>query len=569
MAIELFGFRIGRADEDAKKAVQIPSFVPEQKDDGAVEIAPGGAYGTFVDLEGTAKSEAELITRYREMSMNPEVEAAVDDIVNEALVTDQDASVVRITMDDLKQPNRIKKRIEEEFDEVLELLDFSNICYEIFRRWYVDGRLYYHIMIDVSNPRDGIKELRYVDPRRIRKVRVPQKKENGDATKDKNPTVPAYSEYYLYNPAGLAGAAYSQGVKISPDSICYVNSGLLDNRNRMVLSHLHKAIKPLNQTRMLEDAVVIYRLSRAPERRIFYIDVGNLPKPKAEQYLRDMMIRHKNRLVYDASTGEVRDDRKFMTMLEDFWLPRREGARGTEITTLPGGQNLGEMADVDYFRKKLYQSLSVPISRLEPDGQFSLGRSNEITRDEVKFSRFIGRLRHRFTMLFDHLMEIQLALKGVMSREEWREMRSYIKYDFQKDNYFTELKDQEVLTSRLQLLNTISPYINQFYTKEWVQKNVLRFSDEEIEEMESNMKESSADEMDQAIQAKKAEPEQMPDEPKQANESYNNKPLSEDEKALVDAMSKAIEVLNEGDIIDITRVDDDEFETNRTRGLRR
>lgn len=569
MAIELFGFRIGRADEDAKKAVQIPSFVPEQKDDGAVEIAPGGAYGTFVDLEGTAKSEAELITRYREMSMNPEVEAAVDDIVNEALVTDQDASVVRITMDDLKQPNRIKKRIEEEFDEVLELLDFSNICYEIFRRWYVDGRLYYHIMIDVSNPRDGIKELRYVDPRRIRKVRVPQKKENGDVTKDKNPTVPAYSEYYLYNPAGLAGAAYSQGVKISPDSICYVNSGLLDNRNRMVLSHLHKAIKPLNQTRMLEDAVVIYRLSRAPERRIFYIDVGNLPKPKAEQYLRDMMIRHKNRLVYDASTGEVRDDRKFMTMLEDFWLPRREGARGTEITTLPGGQNLGEMADVDYFRKKLYQSLSVPISRLEPDGQFSLGRSNEITRDEVKFSRFIGRLRHRFTMLFDHLMEIQLALKGVMSREEWREMRSYIKYDFQKDNYFTELKDQEVLTSRLQLLNTISPYINQFYTKEWVQKNVLRFSDEEIEEMESNMKESSADEMDQAIQAKKAEPEQMPDEPKQANESYNNKPLSEDEKALVDAMSKAIEVLNEGDIIDITRVDDDEFETNRTRGLRR
>ena len=509
MAIELFGFRIGKADEDAKKAVQIPSFVPEQKDDGAVEIAPGGAYGTFVDLEGTAKSEAELITRYREMSMNPEVEAAVDDIVNEALVTDQDASVVRLSMDDLKQPTRIKKRIEEEFEEILELLDFSNICYEIFRRWYVDGRLYYHIMIDVANPRDGIKELRYVDPRRIRKVRVPQKKENGDATKDKNPTVPAYSEYYLYNPAGLAGAAYSQGIKISPDSICYVNSGMLDNRNRMVLSHLHKAIKPLNQTRMLEDAVVIYRLSRAPERRIFYIDVGNLPKPKAEQYLRDMMIRHKNRLVYDASTGEVRDDRKFMTMLEDFWLPRREGARGTEITTLPGGQNLGEMADVDYFRKKLYQSLSVPISRLEPDGQFSLGRSNEITRDEVKFSRFIGRLRHRFTMLFDHLMEIQLALKGVMSREEWREMRSYIKYDFQKDNYFSELKDQEVLSSRLQLLNTISPYINQFYTKEWVQKNVLRFTDEQIEEMESEMEEASADQMDQAIQAKKTEPEQL------------------------------------------------------------
>jgi len=543
MAIELFGFRIGKADEDAKKAVQIPSFVPEQKDDGAVEIAPGGAYGTFVDLEGTAKSEAELITRYREMSMNPEVEAAVDDIVNEALVTDQDASVVRISMDDLKQPDRIKKRIEQEFDEVLELLDFSNICYEIFRRWYVDGRLYYHIMIDVSNPRDGIKELRYVDPRRIRKVRVPQKKENGDATKGKNPTVPAYSEYYLYNPAGLAGAAYSQGIKISPDSICYVNSGLLDNRNRMVLSHLHKAIKPLNQTRMLEDAVVIYRLSRAPERRIFYIDVGNLPKPKAEQYLRDMMIRHKNRLVYDASTGEVRDDRKFMTMLEDFWLPRREGARGTEITTLPGGQNLGEMADVDYFRKKLYQSLSVPISRLEPDGQFSIGRSNEITRDEVKFSRFIGRLRHRFTMLFDHLMEIQLALKGVMSREEWREMRSYIKYDFQKDNYFTELKDQEILTSRLSLLGQIDPYINRYYTKKWVQKNVLRMSDEDIEELESEMEESNADELDKNIMAAKSQPEsdEQPPQKVPTEESFVPKPLTEEDKRLINRMTRVLE----------------------------
>jgi hypothetical protein len=346
----------------------------------------------------------------------------------------------------------------------------------------------------------------------------------------------------------------------------------------MVLSHLHKAIKPLNQTRMLEDAVVIYRLSRAPERRIFYIDVGNLPKPKAEQYLRDMMIRHKNRLVYDASTGEVRDDRKFMTMLEDFWLPRREGARGTEITTLPGGQNLGEMADVDYFRKKLYQSLSVPISRLEPDGQFSLGRSNEITRDEVKFSRFIGRLRHRFTMLFDHLMEIQLALKGVMSREEWRELRSYIKYDFQKDNYFSELKDQEILSSRLQLLNTISPYINQFYTKEWVQKNVLRFTDEQIEEMESEMEEASADQMDQAIQAKKTEPEQMPDEPKsQTNENYDNesmvnKPLTEQEQALVRNMTFVMESLENDHPVDITNIDlseIDDFIDNRTRGLKR
>ena len=561
MAIELFGFRIGRAEDEAKKAAQIPSFVQEQKDDGAVEIAPGGAYGTFVDLEGTAKSEAELISRYREMSMNAEVEAAIDDIVNEALVTDADASVVRIVMDDLKQSTRIKKLIEEEFDNILELLDFSNICYEIFRRWYVDGRLFYHIMIDIKNPKDGIKELRYIDPRRIRKVRVPQKKQNSDSAKDKNPTVPAYSEYYLYNPAGLAGSAYSQGVKISPDSVCAVNSGLLDNRNRMVLSYLHKAIKPLNQVRMLEDAVVIYRLSRAPERRIFYIDVGNLPKPKAEQYLRDIMIKHKNRLVYDASTGEVRDDRKFMTMLEDFWLPRREGARGTEITTLPGGQNLGEMTDVDYFRKKLYEALSVPISRLDPNGAFTLGRSNEITRDEVKFSRFIGRLRHRFTMLFDHLMGIQLALKGVMTREEWFEMRSYIRYDFQKDNYFTELKDQEVLTSRLQLLNTISPYVGVYYTKEWVQKNVLRMSDDEIKKMDAENQIDSADEMDQAIAANKAQPEQNtpePKEPKQPSFAEGimdkiddvNRPLTDEEKALIESMTNLTESIDTSKLID-------------------
>jgi len=543
MAIELFGFRIGKAEDAARKAVEIPSFVPEQKDDGAVEIAPGGAYGTFVDLEGTAKSEAELITRYREMSMNAEVEAAIDDIVNEALVSDGDASIIRIDMDNLKQPDKVKKRIEQEFDNILELLDFSNICYEIFRRWYVDGRLYYHIMIDVKNPRAGIKELRYIDPRRIRKVRIPQKKINSDAPKNNNPMVPAYSEYYLYNPSGLAGSAYSQGTKISPDSVCYVNCGLLDNRNRMVLSYLHKAIKPLNQVRMLEDAVVIYRLSRAPERRIFYIDVGNLPKPKAEQYLRDMMIRHKNRLVYDASTGEVRDDRKFMTMLEDFWLPRREGARGTEITTLPGGQNLGEMADVEYFKKKLYQALSVPISRLEPEGQFSLGRSSEITRDEIKFNKFVARLRHRFTLLFDHLLEIQLALTGVMSREEWHEMRSYIKYDFQKDNYFSELKDQEIMTSRLSLLGQVDQYTGKYFTKKWIQKNVLRMSDDDIEEMESEIAEIDADDMDKKITDAKNQPEIEDEESDQDKPQVEEqvKPLTEEDKKLIERMTRVLE----------------------------
>ena len=487
--ISLFGFKIGTTEDAIKKAESIPSFVPPTRDDGAVEIAPGGAYGTFVDLEGTAKSEAELTTRYREMSGQPEVDAAVDDIVNEAIVTDFRAAAVEIDLDEAKDiPESIKKRIHEEFDEVMIQLDFRNMCYEIFRRWYIDGRLFYHIMIDKTRPREGIKELRYIDPRRIRKVREPVKKSAAGLLNQKNPQVPAYEEYYLYNPGGLAGAGYTQGIKIAPDSICYINSGLLDNRNRMTLSYLHKAIKPLNQLRMLEDAVVIYRLSRAPERRIFYIDVGNLPKVKAEQYMRDMMVRHKNRLVYDAQTGEVRDDRKFMTMLEDFWLPRREGARGTEITTLPGGQNLGQMDDVFYFQKKLYKALNVPESRLQADTGFNMGRANEITRDEVKFAKFITRLRHRFSAIFNNLLEIQLALKGVMSREEWSKLKPQVQYNFLSDNSFQELKNQDLMTARMVLLATVDPFLGKYYSKNWVQKNVLRLTEEEIDEMEEEIK---------------------------------------------------------------------------------
>jgi hypothetical protein len=489
LAISLFGFKIGTTEDAMAKAEQIPSFVPPTRDDGAVEIAPGGAYGTFVDLEGTAKSEAELTTRYREMSGQPEVDAAIDDIVNEAIVTDFRAAAVELDLDECDDlPESIKKRIHEEFDEVMIQLDFRNMCYEIFKRWYIDGRLFYHIMIDKTRPREGIQELRYIDPRRIRKVREPVKKSAAGLLNQKNPQVPAYEEYYLYNPGGLAGAGYTQGIKIAPDSICYINSGLLDNRNRMTLSYLHKAIKPLNQLRMLEDAVVIYRLSRAPERRIFYIDVGNLPKVKAEQYMRDMMVRHKNRLVYDAQTGEVRDDRKFMTMLEDFWLPRREGARGTEITTLPGGQNLGQMDDVYYFQKKLYKALNVPESRLQAETGFNMGRANEITRDEVKFAKFITRLRHRFSAIFNNLLEIQLALKGVMSREEWTKLKPQVQYNFLSDNSFQELKNQDLMTSRMVLLATVDPFLGKYYSKNWVQKNVLRLTEEEIDELEAEIK---------------------------------------------------------------------------------
>ena len=574
--ISLFGFKIGTTEDAIKKAESIPSFVPPTRDDGAVEIAPGGAYGTFVDLEGTAKSEAELTTRYREMSGQPEVDAAVDDIVNEAIVTDFRAAAVEIDLDEAKDiPESIKKRIHEEFDEVMIQLDFRNMCYEIFRRWYIDGRLFYHIMIDKTRPREGIKELRYIDPRRIRKVREPVKKSAAGLLNQKNPQVPAYEEYYLYNPGGLAGAGYTQGIKIAPDSICYVNSGLLDNRNRMTLSYLHKAIKPLNQLRMLEDAVVIYRLSRAPERRIFYIDVGNLPKVKAEQYMRDMMVRHKNRLVYDAQTGEVRDDRKFMTMLEDFWLPRREGARGTEITTLPGGQNLGQMDDVFYFQKKLYKALNVPESRLQADTGFNMGRANEITRDEVKFAKFITRLRHRFSAIFNNLLEIQLALKGVMSREEWSRLKPQIQYNFLSDNSFQELKNQDLMTARMVLLATVDPFLGKYYSKNWVQKNVLRLTEEEIDEMEEEIKKEGPEvavpgsPMDmqtiqqqvssaQQQQASSAQQQQFPSgapedddggEPPplevQEQTETNLKELTEEEKKLITSMTRFMDSMAE------------------------
>jgi hypothetical protein len=590
MAIDLFGFRIGKDEDSAEKlAVQVPSFAPPPNLDGAMEVAPGGAYGTYVDLEGTAKNEAELVTRYREMSMYPECESAIDDVVNEAIITDERDDPVTINLDKLEQPESVKRRIEEEFNNVCKLLDFHNNSYEIFRRWYIDGRLFYHIMIDLKQPRKGIQELRYIDPRRIRKIRQPIKRVPVVGQNSKL-IAPPYEEYYLFNPAGLSSGTLTQGVKISKDAISYTHSGLLDARNRMVLSHLHKAIKPLNQLRMLEDAVVIYRLARAPERRIFYIDVGNLPKAKAEQYVRDMMVRHKNRLVYDANNGEIKDARKFMTMLEDYWLPRREGGRGTEITTLPGGENLGQMEDVDYFRKKLYKSLSVPISRLEPDGQFSLGRQGEITRDEVKFAKFIERLRDRFSHLFDNLLEIQLLLTGVMTREEWKDMKDQIKYDFQRDNYYSEIKEQDMMNNRLAVLGIVDAYAGKYYSVEWIRKNVLRQTEDEIREMDQQMSaegeiaQSAEDEVQaqqdqrnqqmqdqedkrmakqqsgdqKAAQKEKSTPQRLEIKvkhevpgAKKVKEDFVPKALTEEDKRLIESMTKAIEKVSMADLKDV------------------
>jgi hypothetical protein len=485
MAIELFGFRIGKAEEQNDNIV---SFAPPEPDDGSLTIAQGGVFGTTIDLEGTAKDESALITKYREMLLQPECEKAIDDIVNEAIVGDNKEQSVQIILEDTELPTTIKNKINDEFDNVLSLLHFNTKSYSIFRDWYVDGRLYYHIMIDTKNPRAGIKELRYIDPRKIKKIRSEKRDNNANSNLNQTNNLivnKKFDEYFIYQPTGLG--TNTEGIKIAVDSIAYSHSGVLDNRNYMVLSYIHKAIKPLNQLRMLEDATVIYRLARAPERRIFYIDVGNLPKGKAEQYLHDMMAKHKNKLVYDAETGAVRDDRKFQTMLEDYWLPRRDGGRGTEITTLPGGQNLGEIEDVLYFRKKLYESLNVPTSRLESEGQFNLGRSSEITRDELKFSKFIFRLRQKFSEMFFIILEKQLLLKGIMTKQEWNEVKDKIYFDYIEDNHFAELKEAELIQNRLTVLQDADQYAGKYYSDTWIRKNVLRMTEDEIEDIKKQI----------------------------------------------------------------------------------
>ena len=482
----LFGFTIARNKVEDDQTVQ-QSFTPPSNDDGALTITSAAYYGTYVDLDGTAKNDVELISRYREMAMQPEIESAIDDIVGEAICQDDDGKIIQIVLDDLKQPDKIKNAIKGEFEIVMKLLNYKNMAQDIFRRYYVDGRLFYHIIVDQTKPMEGVKELRYVDPRKLKKIREMKK------SKDERTGVEimkVINEYYLYNDKVNTGTSSNfgpVGVRITTDSIISVVSGLMDSRRAVVLSYLHKAIKPLNQLRMIEDATVIYRISRAPERRIFYIDVGNLPKLKAEQYLRDIMVKYKNKLVYDANTGEVRDDRKFLSMMEDFWLPRREGGKGTEITTLPGGQNLGELEDVKYFQKKLYNSLSVPISRLEPNQGFSIGRVAEVTRDELKFAKFVDRLRNKFSDIFNQALRVQCVLKGICTADEWDQFKEHIYYDFIKDNNFAELKDAELMRERLSLLSAVDPYTGRYFSQAWIQRNVLRLTDDQIKEMQDEM----------------------------------------------------------------------------------
>tara|TARA_R110000822_G_scaffold5031_5_gene21794 strand:+ start:14806 stop:16344 length:1539 start_codon:yes stop_codon:yes gene_type:complete len=503
--MQLFGFEI-------KKKVEEPeaiSFAPKQEDDGAMVVQAGGIYGTYVDMDGSIRTETELVTRYREMATHAEIEQAVDDIINEAIVGSSEEEPISLVLDDLDQSDKIKNLIQEEFDNILALLEFNDHSFEIFKKWYVDGRLNYHVIIDGENVRDGIKELRYIDPRNIRKVREHKKKK----TERGVPIVQQGNEYYIYNPKGFVKApgatgTNSQGIKIAKDSIVNITSGMVNPQGDLVLSYLHKAIKPLNQLKSMEDSLVIYRISRAPERRIFYIDVGNLPKMKAEQYLRDIMTRFKNKTVYNADTGEIRDDRKFMTMLEDFWLPRREGGKGTEISTLPGGQNLGQIDDIVYFQRKLNRSLNVPISRLEPDAVYNMGRSAEISRDEIKFSKFIDRLRMKFSQVFTKLLQRQLILKGIVTLEEWPEFARAIRFQYAVDNYYAELKDTEILRDRVSMLRDVDDYVGKYYSNEWVRTQVLRQTEEQIKDIDKQIKdelESGVIENDDEAQAQQTD----------------------------------------------------------------
>jgi len=497
---KLFGFSI---DDKQNKSPSVISPVPETNQDGVDNYISSGFYGQYVDIEGVFRTEHDLIKRYREMSLHPECDGAIEDVVNEAIVSDLYDSPVEIELSNLNASENLKKKIRAEFKYIKEIMDFDRKSHEIFRNWYVDGRIYYLKVIDMKNPQAGIQELRYIDPLKIKYIRQEKKKPGNTLdtgyvrVNGKNEDItngPEFEEFFQYTPSPsyptssmAASRGGSKAVKIAKDSITYCTSGLVDRNKNTVLSYLHKAIKALNQLRMIEDSLVIYRLSRAPERRIFYIDVGNLPKVKAEQYLKEVMSRYRNKLVYNAQTGEVRDDRKFMSMLEDFWLPRREGGRGTEITTLPGGQNLGELADIEYFQKKLYRALGVPESRIAADGGFNLGRSSEILRDELKFAKFVGRLRKRFAQMFNDMLRTQLILKNICTPEDWEVMRDHIQYDFLYDNQFAELKEAELVQNRLGILATMEPYIGKYYSTEYVRKRVLRQTDQEIEEIDAQI----------------------------------------------------------------------------------
>ena len=530
---KLFGFSI---EETQKESDSIISPVPKNNEDGVDNYIASGFYGQYVDIEGAYRNEHELIKRYREMALHPEVDKAIEDVVNEAIVTDLYDSPVEVELSNLNASEGIKKKIREEFRYLKETMDFDKKSHEIFRNWYIDGRLYYLKVIDQKNPQEGIQDLRYIDPMKIKYIRQERTPKNFDLTRlqpnneEGEFPNPKFDEYYLYTakpnyPSGMIAKAGKGAVKISKDSITYCTSGLVDRNKNRVLSYLQKAIKALNQLRMIEDSLVIYRLSRAPERRIFYIDVGNLPKVKAEQYLKEVMNRYRNKLVYNAQTGEIRDDRKFMSMMEDFWLPRREGGRGTEITTLPGGQNLGELTDVDYFQKKLYRALGVPESRIGADSGFNLGRSSEILRDELQFSKFVGRLRKRFANMFNDMLRTQLILKNIVTPEDWEQMEDHIQYDFLYDNQFAELKESELLQNRLGNLAQIEPYIGKYYSTEYVRKRVLQQTDQEIEEIDMQIE----DEIEKGILPNPAEVDPITGEPLPQNgQDLGDVPVDED-----------------------------------------
>lgn len=481
---ELFGFSF-REKEQGKK-VNAPSPVPPTNEDGATSFIAGGYYGQYIDLDGNFKTEFDMVVKYREMAMHPEVDSAIEDIVHEAIVADQNDSPVEINLDNLEVSDSVKGMIRKEFDYIKNLFGFDTKAHEMFRRWYIDGRLYYHKVIDLNKPQDGILELRYIDPNKIKKVRQINKNPR-NVDEFMNYDFGKTEEYFIYNSKGLNNTAANSGIKIAKDAITYVTSGIMDTNRNIVLSYLHKAIKVLNQLRMIEDSLVIYRISRAPERRIFYIDVGNLPKIKAEQYLREVMSRYRNKLVYDANTGEIRDDRKYMSMMEDFWLPRREGGRGTEITTLPGGQNLGELTDVQYFQTKLYKALNVPAGRLDSATSFNLGRSSEITRDELKFTKFVGKLRKKFSELFQDTLKTQLILKGVITPEDWDGMKEHIQYDYLYDNHFTELKNLEMMNEKLQILAQMDPFVGKYFSTEYIRKEILGQTEKQMEELDTEM----------------------------------------------------------------------------------
>ena len=508
--VKLFGFEIKRAKK--KEEEKAPSIVPPRDDEGgSYATASGSHYGQYLNLgDDDSKDNYQLIMKYRGNAMHPEVDMAIEDIVNESITGSELEQTLDINMEDVEAPDRIKKVIKEEFDAIYGMLNFKELGHDIFRRWYIDGRMYHHLVINEKNPKEGIVEIRPIDAAKMRKVKKVKKKKDPVTGAD---IIEKTEEFFIFQEKP---GSSTNGVKMTTDSISYVTSGLLSEDRKKIISFLHKALKPINQLRMMEDALVIYRLARAPERRIFYIDVGNLPRGKSEQYMKDIMAKYRNKLVYDAKTGEIRDDRKHMSMLEDFWLPRREGGRGTEITTLPGGENLGQIEDIIYFQKKVYRSLNVPINRLEQESQFSLGRSTEINRDELKFQKFIDRLRMRFAHLFYGILKKQLILKGICTEEDWENWKNDITVDFVKDNHFTELRDIEVLRERIQTLDMVQNYVGEYYSKEWVQKNILMLSDEDVE----NMKKEIDGETEE-------EPEEEPEQ-QAPSQKFELKPVGDD-----------------------------------------